>query len=173
MILTHWVPVEHNSGNSGELRATISCNETYQAMYQIKTGPVRAGDILQVLAEAHVTNDLHKPPYKVKPADTNVYMTAAVIAATSALATAGNAAGGINYEITEPGGQNFDSHVHHLRVPTCGAITIPVDHPDGLYVTYCGKSGSTKAKGNWKIELDRDYGRLSVTHLRQVDVTIG
>jgi ribosomal protein S27AE len=166
-----WVPKEHNSGNRSELRTTINVNEKYYAMYQIKTGPVRAGDIIQVLAEAHVTNDLHKAPYNVKPADTNVYITAAVIANTVPNATASDQAGGFHYEITEPGGQNFDNRVHHFRLVTCGSVTITADHPDGLYVTYCGKSGSTKAKSNWKLTLDDDQGRLAVIHHAQTEVT--
>jgi len=172
MILTMWVPKEYNSGHKSEKRTTINVNEKYYLMYQIKTGPVRAGDIIQVLAEAHLTNDLHKPPYDLDPKNTNVYITGSIIAATKPSAVTSANAGGTNYEITEPAGQNFDSRVHHFRLVSCGTITIPVDHPEGLYVSFCGKSGSTKSKSSWKITLDDDQGRLGVIHHSQVDVEI-
>lgn len=156
MKLTIPAITNYHTADKCELRDSVPVTEALVALMELTVGPLKKGDILSVLAEFQVTNDLHKPPYNTPPLSANVYITGTLRITKDQSQ---------DFKITPPSGQNFDTRVHHFRFVTGGTFEAPVDFPANSKIVLWVKSGSTAAKPNWRLTVDKGKGSISVVKI--------
>ncbi len=134
---------EYNTGNRGELVASVPRRNKKVVVYSLSIGPLLAGDILIVLGEVEATNDLLR----------GTRFTTQIRLGTSSADIGGR-------EITEGNAFNITRGMHHGVATKAGTLTVPKDMPTA-YVNLTAWSN----RGISKIE--QDYGRLGVVRMRQ------
>jgi hypothetical protein len=165
MLVTIPVIKQYKTPDNAELRDTLKVDEKYYQVLKLNIPTtVKAGDSFQLLVEAHVTNNLCQD-LKVDLQKSLVYITPVLRAYPLDPSTKA-------YKITEASGQNFDGRIHHFRVVTVGSWVCPVDMPGGVLFVLELKSGSSNAKANWKLDVDKGQGTMSVQHVSSYPISV-
>lgn len=141
---------EHlNTGNASELAASLDVQAaTATVVFSLAVGDVLAGDLFLAVAEAQVTNDLGY----------NTMVTGYLVLAKAPTDTVG-------IEVTENNGTNVTPAMHHMAVVKAGTYQSPSDF-GARYLNMVCRAASTASKPGDRLQVDADYGRLSVIRLR-------
>ena len=138
----------YNTGNNSELisQLPITNKEKYikKVIFSQKIEDLSEGDVIEVLAEFEATNDLGY----------NVMLASGVVLCETAEQVRG-------IEICENNGFNITPSMHHATTNKVGTFRCTKNISKG-YINVIVYAASTKAKENDMLEINKDYGRLSV-----------
>lgn len=138
---------ENNQERVTEIPLSKGAPFMYRRVLLAKTGQVRAGDMFVALSEFQVTSE-------------HLYN---VMLGCQIWVTEGSAYGG--EEVTEATAQNFNRSEHHFTRTKVGIWTATADYDFRYFNMWAWAASDASATGD-TIEVNQDYGRLSVIHCR-------
>lgn len=138
----------YNTGNNSELitKLPLTSGKIYQkkVIFSQKIDHLSEDDIIEVLAEFEATNNLGY----------NVMIASGIIITNNPENVTG-------IEICENNGFNITPSMHHATTNKVGTYKCTKNYYDA-YINVIVYAASTKAKENDVLEINKDYGRLSV-----------